>query len=122
MEKLKVLIVEDEAIAAMALEMELAAFDPISVQIVSSGEDAIALTGTFEPDLIFMDVYLDGPMNGIEAIKKIHALKKIPVVYTTASQNIEVERQINSTDFIGFLQKPYLTAEIQAIMHAFQAR
>jgi two-component system, response regulator PdtaR len=122
MEKLKVLIVEDEAIAAMALEMELAAFDPISVQIVSSGEDAIALTGTFNPDLIFMDVYLDGPMNGIDAIKKIHALKKIPVVYTTASQSIEVERQINSTDFIGFLQKPYLTAEIQAIMHSFNTR
>lgn len=122
MGNLKVLIVEDEAIAAMALEMELAAYDPISIQIVSSGEDAVTLAGSFDPDLIFMDIYLDGAMNGIDAIRHIHGTKKVPVVYTTASQSIEIERQIHSTDFMGFLQKPYLTAEIREIMQRFQGK
>ena len=116
MGKMKVLVVEDEGVAAMALEMELSVFEPIEVRTVSSGEEAVSLAEEFMPDLIFMDIYLDGRMNGIEAVRQIHEKKKIPIVYTTASQSSEIEKQILQTESIGFLQKPYMTAEITQIM------
>lgn len=113
----KILIVEDEAIAAMALEMELNALGIQQVEIVNSGEAAVTAAAQFEPDLIFMDVYLEGEMSGIDAVRLIHRVKTIPVAYTTASRSAAIERKIQETSYIGFLQKPYLAVEIAAILH-----
>lgn len=117
MGKRKILIVEDEAIAAMALEMELNALGIHLLETVSSGEEAVSAALQFKPDLIFMDVHLDGEMSGIQAVKAIHSQHKIPIVYTTASQSATIEKQIQETDYVGFLQKPYLTVEITTILY-----
>lgn len=112
----RILIVEDEGIAAMALEMELAALGYETISTVASGEAAVEQAIQLEPDLIFMDIYLDGKMTGIEAVRQIHAQKKIPVVFTTASQNPKIAEEVNTTEHAGFVQKPYLTIEIAKLL------
>ena len=67
MNKLKVLIVEDEAITAQLLEMQLdtAGYDIVGPS--AKGEDAVKLAVDEKPDAILMDINLLGEMDGIEA-------------------------------------------------------
>lgn len=118
MAKQRILIVEDESIAALALHMELEALGHEVVGVVASGADAVSAALELNPDIIFMDIYLDGDMTGIEAVRRIHKARKIPVVYTTASQNPEILAEVITTEHIGFLQKPYLPMEVLRIFHS----
>lgn len=118
MAKQRVLIVEDESIAALALEMELTALGHDVVAVVASGADAIRKAMELDPDIIFMDIYLDGEMTGIEVVRRIHTARKIPIVYTTASQNPEILAEVRSTEHIALLQKPYLPMEVLRVLQA----
>ena len=71
MEKLKVLIVEDDMISAAALRSELKAMGHEVCPLAPTGEKAIRIAETEHPDLAFMDVRLRGEMNGIDASREI---------------------------------------------------
>ena len=82
--KVKILIVEDEKIAAEDLKRTLEYLEYSVTSVVSSGMEAVKAAETNKPDLILMDIKIKGEMDGIEAAKQIHALFDIPVVYITA--------------------------------------
>ena len=54
------------------------------IGIVASGEEAIELTATEKPDLVLMDITLEGEMDGVEAAWKIRDDFGIPVIFVTA--------------------------------------
>ena len=64
---MRILIVEDEIIIAEDLRLTLQSFGHEIISVVSSGEEAINYTDNFSPDMIFMDIVLEGDINGIEA-------------------------------------------------------
>ena len=68
---LNILIVEDEAIIALGIQMELEMAGYGSCQVVATGEDAIACVAQDPPDLILMDNRLAGDMDGIQAARAI---------------------------------------------------
>ena len=84
MQDAKILIVEDESIIALDIKMSLQHAGYAIVEIARSGEEAIALAQSQQPDLILMDIQLQGPMDGIEAAQKIREQQSCPVVYLTA--------------------------------------
>ncbi len=67
MPKTKILIVEDEAITAMDLQKSLKRLGYDAPAIVPSGERAIKKAEELKPDLVLMDIELQGAMDGIEA-------------------------------------------------------
>lgn len=71
MDKAGVLIVEDEAITAMEISnvVESSGYEVLSV--VHSGEEAVKKAITLQPDLILMDIILQGKMDGVDAARKI---------------------------------------------------
>jgi len=69
--RLRVLIVEDHQLLAVGLELLLNKLGHEFVDVASTGEDAILLAERQRPDLIVMDIGLDGKMDGIEAARKI---------------------------------------------------
>ena len=80
----RILIVEDERIVAAEFRRRLTRLGYLVVGMAVSGEEAIAEAQTLRPDLVLMDVGLQGPMTGMEAGAHIHAQLQIPVVYVTA--------------------------------------
>jgi two-component system, response regulator PdtaR len=66
MEKAKILIVEDEVIIAMEIKNRLQNLGYEVTSIVNTGEDAIEKTEADKPDLILMDIRINGGMDGIE--------------------------------------------------------
>lgn len=108
----KILIVEDEVIVSMVLEETIVKLGYQVVGTVISGPDAIEKTGETRPDLVLMDIRLDGEMDGIEAAEKITALYNIPVVYLTAHSDEKTLDRAIKTQPYGYLIKPFREREL----------
>lgn len=109
-----VLIVEDEAIIAADLKQKLenAGFRVLGVE--DTGEGAIAAASELEPDVVIMDVYLRGEMDGIEAARRIQERYGIPVIYLTAYSDDATLSRILESEPYGYLLKPLNTEQLQA--------
>jgi cellulose synthase/poly-beta-1,6-N-acetylglucosamine synthase-like glycosyltransferase/CheY-like chemotaxis protein len=105
MENETILIVEDEMITAMDIHDKLEDSGYTVVGVVSNGEDAVRTAAEIRPDLVIMDIRLQGEMDGIESSHKILALD-IPVVYLTALTDKDTLEQAMQTPSYGYLIKP----------------
>jgi CheY-like chemotaxis protein len=91
--KARILIVEDESIVQLDLQRRLQRMGHSVVGMASQGEEAIAKTIELKPDLVIIDVRLDGAMDGLEAARHIRAKQGTPVVYVTPHMLRSLKRQ-----------------------------
>jgi two-component system phosphate regulon sensor histidine kinase PhoR len=112
MEQARILIVEDESIVALDLQTSLGGLGYDVLLSVSSGEEAIASAERTHPDLILMDIMLDGEMDGIEAAGQIRKQFGIPVVFLTAYADEDTLRRAKITEPFGYLLKPFEEREL----------
>ncbi len=103
----KILIVEDESIIAEDISDSLTALGYQVTAIVYSGEEAIQSASEIRPDLVLMDINLQGQIDGIAAAKEIRSRFKIPVIYLTAYADENTLLQVNSTKPFGYIVKPF---------------
>lgn len=109
----RILIVEDERLVAEDLKNTLSSFKYEVVGIAASGEDAIALAKKSEPDLILMDIMLEGSMTGIEAAKIIYDKQQTPIIFLTAYADEEtLEGAIQSNPY-AYLIKPFRDRDLK---------
>lgn len=102
-----ILLVEDEAVSALELKSTLTELGYEVAAIVSSGEDAVRAAVELTPDLILMDIRLDGPMSGIDAAAKIRETQSPPIIYLTAfTDDDTLDLATRLTDPVGYLPKP----------------
>ncbi len=113
--KTKVLIVEDEAIVALDIKRALVKLGFEVTNMVSNYEDIFNCITDNEPDIILMDINLEGsPKDGIEIVQEIQHIRNIPILYLTAfSDNKTIERAIK-TNPIGYLIKPFKREELNS--------
>lgn len=107
MVRAKLLIVEDESIVALNIQRRLEGLGYSIVATTSSGEEAIALAEEACPDLVLMDIKLEGNVDGIEAAAQIRRRFQIPVVYLTAYTNEETLNRAKLTEPYGYILKPF---------------
>src|SRR5262249_18559579 len=84
MQKVRILVVEDERIVALDIQRRLKALCYDTAATAVSGEDAIEKAAAHRPDLVLMDIMLQGQLDGIAAAESIRAGLSIPVIYLTA--------------------------------------
>jgi CheY-like chemotaxis protein len=84
----RVLIIEDEWIVACDLGSLLVRLGHIPVGLAATASDGIRLAFEKKPDLILMDLQLDGPINGIRAATEIARRHKTPIIYITANSHL----------------------------------
>jgi CheY-like chemotaxis protein len=101
-----VLIVEDDMILAMVIEQMLRQLGYNVKGKVKKGEEAVRAALHDPPGVILMDIRLDGDMDGIEAVKKIHSSTDIPVIYITGNNDAHSRERANQTTHSEFLVKP----------------
>ena len=119
--KMRVLIVEDEAIIALDLKYRLRRLGYEVVGCTDTGEDAIRYACAIQPDLVLMDIQLKGPIDGIQAACQIRENIDIPVIFTSAQNDLATEMQIAKARplfSMGFLSKPFADHTLQEIMGA----
>lgn len=112
----QILVVEDEALLAAAIKKQLQKMGHHVVAMANSGENAVAQTGTLQPDLVLMDIKLAGVMDGIEAAQQIFTRFQIPIIYLSAYGDEQTIRRAQADYSFGYLKKPFTTAELQEII------
>ena len=103
----KILIVEDERIVGEDIRVRLQKLGYSVPSIVRSGEEAVEKARVLEPDLVLMDIVLEGEMDGVEAASTIKSLYNIPVVYLTAYVDSNTLERAKITEPYGYIVKPF---------------
>jgi CheY-like chemotaxis protein len=103
----QILVVEDEGIIASDIQRTLEKYGYSVLAVVSSGEEALEKAGVYRPDLILMDISLEGNMDGIEAAAQIKSHFNIPIVYITGKADKHTIDRAKQTDPAGYLIKPF---------------
>lgn len=109
----RILVVEDEVIVADDIRRSLQNLGYDVTSIASSGEIAIKKVEENTPDLVLMDIMLQGKMDGIEAASQIKSRFDIPVVYLTAYSDEKIMERAKITEPFGYLIKPFRDREVQ---------
>jgi DNA-binding NarL/FixJ family response regulator len=110
----KILIVEDEVVIALRLQKRLSSMGFDITGVAYSGEEAVEKAKSLRPDLILMDIMLQGKMDGIVAAKIINAELDIPVVFLTAFSEDNIIEGAKHAEPYGFILKPFQDREIKA--------
>ena len=119
-EKLRVLVVEDEALIRMDVVATLqeAGFDVVAEG--TNGEEAIELAGKHEPDLVVMDIKMP-KLDGISAAEKIAELK-IPVVLLTAFSQADLVSRAAEAGAMAYVTKPFKPTDLLPAVQIALAR
>lgn len=112
-----ILIVEDERILGLTLKMDLASQGYTVTGIASSGVDAIKSVSEQRPDIILMDIRINGDMTGIETAFEISKLVSIPVIYLSGETDPETIESAKATKVCrGMLSKPVNTSVLKVML------
>jgi len=110
----RILIVEDERIVAADISARLKQMGYQPVGQAASGEKAIALAGELRPDLVLMDIRLEGEMDGVAAANEIRRRFHIPSVFLSAySEEATIQRAKLAEPF-GYILKPFEGRDLRA--------
>jgi CheY-like chemotaxis protein len=109
---LKILIVEDEGIQAMALEEILERKGYEIVGIADHGREALEIIRAAAVDLVILDVNIKGLWDGIETARQIKQVKKVPFIFLTAYMDSETHRRADEAGPAAYLNKPYQEAKL----------
>jgi len=102
----RVLIVEDDRIAARSLKTMLESFGCTVVGTTSEGSNAIRMAEEDQPDIALMDIWLKGELDGIDAARQIRNICHIPIIFLTAYADDETLARAKVTEPHGYLVKP----------------
>lgn len=107
MEKIKVLIVEDELLTAANLKIKLEDHGFNVINTVPSGEEALDIITAGTPDLLLMDIQLAGELDGISTAEKILELINVPIIYLSDHVDEMTVKRARSTHPANYLSKPF---------------
>lgn len=116
MDKKNILIVEDEGIVALDLKKRLTSMGYNVIGSTASAEECLELVKQNKPDIIVMDIKLQGKMSGIEASSIIREKYNIPVVFLTAHNDPQTLQEAKISGPYGYILKPYEARDLQNVI------
>ncbi|MCG6169033.1 response regulator [Leptospira sp. FAT2] len=114
LQKPKILVVEDEIIVAVNLGQKLKKLGYELVGITSSGEEAIQKAEENHPDLVLMDINIEGNLDGIETAEVLRNRFHTPVIYLTAYADENTLDRAKKTQPLGYIVKPFESDQLRS--------
>lgn len=105
-QKKTVMIVEDDLILNLLYESYLEKLGYDAEGELVYGKTAIEVAKKIKPDLILMDISLEGEIDGIEAMSEIRKFSDVPVIYITGNSDPYHVQRAKETGYIDYLVKP----------------
>jgi PAS domain S-box-containing protein len=109
----RILIVEDEFIVASDIEARLLDLGYSVAGKANCGSSAIELAESARPDLVLMDIRLQGAIDGIAAASEIHRRFQLPVVFLTAYAEDDTLQRAKAAEPFGYVLKPFEDRELR---------
>jgi signal transduction histidine kinase len=117
----RVLIVEDQGVIAEELSERLTRMGLVVTGMTASGSDAVARAGADLPDLVLMDIRLNGNIDGVDAAIAIRERFDVPVIFLTAHADAATLERAKAASPLGYLIKPFteddLRVTIEVALH-----
>ena len=114
--KTRILIVEDELIIAKGIEKRIKALGYAVTDTVASGEEAVEKAVKNLPDLVLMDINLQGDMDGVEAAEQIRLRADIPIIYLTAYADSDTLARAKVSEPFGYIVKPFQDVTLKSVI------
>lgn len=108
-----ILIVEDEAIVASDIQYSLQKLGFLVTGVAASGELALTMIKTSQPDLILMDIMLQGKLSGLDTAELIMKTYSIPIIFLTAYVDEVTLSRAKKCEPFGYIIKPFKEIELQ---------
>ncbi len=109
----RIMIVEDEWTVAEDIKISLQNLGYAISSVTSSGKEAIQKAEEDRPDLVLMDIVLQGEMDGIEAASQIRSCYDIPIIYLTAYADEKILERARITEPFGYIVKPFVNEDLK---------
>ncbi len=121
--KIKIAIIEDNAMVVVLLKQVLTELNFDIVSVVDNGEDALIEYDLYKPDLMLVDIHLNGEMTGIDVVSKIKEKTDLPIIYLTGDLDSDVIQKCKDTFPSAYLKKPIdleqLKVTIEIVLSTF---
>jgi PAS domain S-box-containing protein len=112
----RILVVEDDRVVARDIQHQLTRIGHIVVGVTPLGEDAVRLALESHPDLVLMDIRLEGDLDGIDAAQQIRNRCQVPVIFLTAYADDETLQRARVTEQFGYLLKPFEDSQLRTVI------
>ncbi|MDG4714941.1 response regulator transcription factor [Winogradskyella marincola] len=112
MSTIRVLIVEDDPIIGEDIHDMLTNVDYSVVSVAYSKTEAIKVINDEQPDLVLLDINLDGDFEGFEVAEHINKTRRIPFLYLTSYSGKEILERAKPTMPMGYIVKPFNEEEL----------
>ena len=109
-----ILVVEDEPLVGMELQEGLSRMGYHVPEVITSGDEVMRAVHKFHPDLVLMDIRINGSMDGIQATAKLRETSDVPVLFLTAYSDSATIKRAAEILPDGYLLKPFGERELQA--------
>jgi two-component system sensor histidine kinase/response regulator len=108
-----VLVVEDQRLVAADLAMQLRSFGYRIAGFATSGTEAILKARELAPDVVLMDIHLEGEMDGTEAAREIRQTSRCAIVFLTAFSDVATLERAKLAEPGGYVVKPASPVELR---------
>ncbi len=108
----KVLVVEDDKFISAIFTMFLRELGHELIGRCTAGKDAVDLSHRLRPDVVLMDIHLEGEMDGIQTAEQLRRELDIPVIYVSSDTSSQVIKRAIVSNSYGFLVKPVNKKEL----------
>ncbi len=112
---LKVLIVEDDYMLCLINKKSVELIGYTVIATATNGADAIEAVKKYNPDVILMDLRLEGDMDGIDAMNEIAKFSDAPVIYLTGNSDEINKARAAKTNVLAFCIKPVHFEELKTL-------
>ncbi|HKJ32681.1 MAG TPA: response regulator [Balneolales bacterium] len=101
-----ILIVEDNMLLSLVYEQHIKNMGYETLDARVDALSAIDAVKEYDPDLVIMDIILEGSMDGIDAMKQIRQFSDIPVIYVSGNSDQVHKQRADETGYVDYLVKP----------------
>jgi CheY-like chemotaxis protein len=106
---MRVLVVEDQALTALAVSLELERAGYQTCGPAYTASEALALARTYRPNIALVDISLEEPFAGIELADRLHSELGTDVIFITSQ--VELARAHSDSAF-GVIAKPFALGDV----------
>ena len=117
MQSYNILIVEDEWVNAMFIQDILESLGHNVLTTVPSADTALKTITKYSVDFIFMDINIQGSIDGIQLAQMINYKDKIPIIFMTAFGDSDTMEEASHSNIYGFIIKPFTESDVESVLN-----
>jgi CheY-like chemotaxis protein len=109
----RIIIVEDDRILCLLLKTLLKRMGYDVIGVVDNAEAALQIVNAGLPDVVLMDIKIEGHLDGIETMREIKKIADVPVIYTSGNSDSSTLNRAKEIGYNAFLVKPVIESELR---------